>query len=133
MATNYLYGGFTRDFVALLPLGELARINKNLDVLNVIKIIRIRILNYYFSNSFLMPLVNSCITSKQKRNLMDEDKREDYLNDHIYISEKIYVSNTVKILKLGFQIFLLAYYVGAYWYVFVQFFLNYEYRDYNDL
>ena len=64
VATNYLYGGFTRDFVALLPLGELARINKNLEVLNVIKIIRIRILNYYLSNSFLMPLVNSCITSK---------------------------------------------------------------------
>lgn len=64
---------------------------------------------------------------------MDEKKRDDFLNDNIYIDQKIYLTNYVKILRLGFQIFLLAYYVGSYWFVFVQFFLGKEQNEFINL
>lgn len=71
VATNYFYGNFIWDFIALIPLGELSRYNKSLGVLNVIKVLRIRTLNMYLSNAVLITLVQSVITRMQKRNLMD--------------------------------------------------------------
>jgi hypothetical protein len=41
------------------------------------------------------------------------------LEDHIRISDKIFMINFMKIGRLAFQIFLVAYFISQYWFVFI--------------
>ena len=43
----------------------------------------------------------------------DPDTREDIIQDHSFLWQKIYISNIVKILKLVVQMLFIAYYVGV--------------------
>ena len=78
----------------------------------VIKAIRIRTLNYYLQNNRLSQVVKDYIEMIQKRNLHDEDTREDMKSDHIKISTKIYMINFMKITRLVFQIQFISYFVS---------------------
>lgn len=73
-----------------------------MEVLWVIKAIRIKSLNYYLKNSKLLQIVKDYYEMIQKRNFQNEEKREDMTIDHIRISDKIYMMNFMKIFRLVF-------------------------------
>lgn len=54
VANRYFYGDFQYDLVAFLPFGFLGKVSQNLELLWVIKALRIKTLNYYMGNSKLL-------------------------------------------------------------------------------
>ena len=70
------------------------------------------------SNKFIIPGVNHFITIRQIKNLENEGLKFDTNEDNIYITEKIYCTNIIKMLRLVIQIMIFSYYVGCYWYLF---------------
>ena len=50
----------------------------------------------------------------------DPETREDIIQDHSFLWQKIYISNIVKILKLVVQMLFIAFYVGVYFVIFSQ-------------
>ena len=90
-----------------------------LKILWLIKTIRMRYLKYYLSEKFLMEFVNFYITFKQGNSLYDEIKRKDMIEDHIFITDKIYLRQIMKLLQLIFKIMYIVYFVGLYFFILV--------------
>ena len=112
VATNYYYGQFKWDLIAFIPFGLFGFLNQKMEILWVIKAIRIKSLNYYLKNSKLLQIVKDYYEMFQKRNFQNEEKREDMTIDHIRISDKIYMMNFMKIFRLVFQILFVAYFIS---------------------
>ena len=66
----------------------------------------------------LMPVIKNYIETKQQKYKDDPLTREDIIEDHSFLWEKIYISNIVKIFKLVVQMMFIAFYVGVYFVIF---------------
>lgn len=92
---EYIKERFLLDFITFVPLGMLQYKLEALKVLWLIKSIRVRHLKYYLSDKFLMQFVNYYIQFKQGNSINDEVLRNDMNEDHIFITQKIYLRNFV--------------------------------------
>lgn len=97
VAGDYIKGRFFLDVLTWLPLGLLSYKVEILKVLWLIKTFRIRYLKYYFGEKFLMEFVSVIITFWQGNSLYDEKKKRDMIEDHIFITEKIYLRQIMKL------------------------------------
>lgn len=68
------------------------------------------------SDKVLMPIIQSFIEKQQKKALSDPQKRSDMTIDSIYLTQKIYVMQSVKLLRLFYQIIFIVYFYGQLWY-----------------
>ena len=66
----------------------------------------------------LIPIINKFIETKQRKSLLSEKYRDDIIKDHIYIEQKIYMTNIVKVIRLVCQMLFIAFFVGQYWFIF---------------
>lgn len=82
------------------------------------------ILNKYLSEKFLLTWVNMYIRRKQKQRLKNETTRHDFNQDHIFVQEKINLSYYIKLSRLFVQILMVAYFVGCYWLVMIEIFIE---------
>jgi hypothetical protein len=64
------------------------------------------------SDKVLMPIIQSFIEKQQKSALSDPKKRSDMTIDNIYLTRKIYVMQSVKLLRLLYQIIFIVYFYG---------------------
>ena len=123
--------------IALIPFGGIfSSFDERLEFLWLIKAIRINDLKFYMSVKFFKPLINFYIESRQKGPLNDPKKREETNEDLIFVTQKIYVRNFVKIMRLIFTILFITYFVGQYWFIFVDIIVliiqNKEWGHHND-
>lgn len=119
VALEYLRTNFWYDFISFLPLGYIAvLIDHKLSFFWVIKAIRIRQLNEYLKDRMLIPIINKFIENKQRKSLFSEKYRDDVIKDHIFIEQKIYMTNIVKVIRLVCQMLFIAFFVGQYWFIF---------------
>lgn len=113
VALEYLRTNFKYDFISFLPLGYFAvLIDHKLSFFWVIKAIRIRQLNEYLKDRMLIPIINKFIENKQRKSFMSEKYRDDIIKDHIFIEQKIYMTNIVKVIRLVCQMLFIAFFVG---------------------
>ena len=66
----------------------------------------------------LNPIIKNYIDSKQVKFKNDLSTREDIIEDHSFLWQKIYLTYFVKILKLVIQMIFIAFYVGQYFVIF---------------
>jgi hypothetical protein len=85
----------------------------------MIKLIRIKDIQYYLSKRYFNILISLYINFRQGNSLEDDRLRHIVDKDLIYITQKIYISNTIKIGRLVICIGLIVYYVGQLWILFV--------------
>jgi hypothetical protein len=114
-------GQFIIDVIVFLPFGALfTYINQQLKFVWIIKAIRIKDIQYYLSKRFFDTLISSYINFRQGNSLEDEKLKNQVDEDLIYITQKIYISNTIKIARLVICIASIVYVVGQSWVLFVQ-------------
>ena len=140
IATRYLQTNFIVDMVALIPWGYISdAYSPNFGFLWVIKAIRIKTLLDMMSNNRILPPIKTYINSIQKKSLEDELLKYQVDKDSVNITLKIYLINSVKIIRLVVQTMILAYFVGAYWFyfTFIVFYQNHphmtEFHDGNSI
>lgn len=120
VAGDYIKGRFLLDVLTWMPLGLLSYKVEILKILWLIKCLRMKYLKYYFGEKFLMFFVNFIITFWQGNSLYDEKKKRDMIEDHIFITEKIYLRQVMKLLQLIFKIMYIVYFVGLYFFILVE-------------
>lgn len=57
---------------------------------------------------------------------MDEEKRHEMNEDLTYISQKIFLTYTTKIIRLMIIMIIVIYYIGQYWYILVQILCSFQ-------
>ena len=72
IASRYFYGDFSYDLIAFLPFGLLGQLSQQLELLWVIKALRVKTLNYYMGNSKLLKVVKDIVSYVQARALENE-------------------------------------------------------------
>ena len=120
VATNYFRSQFLIDLIVLLPLGGIfSLIDYRWKLLWLIKAYRIKELQYYMSPRFFKPFINYYIDQKQNQALLDPVRKFETSFDQTYMTQKIYGRNIIQIVRLIIQLFVIVYFVGMYWFVFV--------------
>ena len=70
------------------------------------------------SNYVILQPVEMYIKIRQEKCLKDTKRRVDINQDSIFINEKIQYRYVIKMLRLVMQVFIIAYLVGQYWFIF---------------
>ena len=113
VAVQYLKTDFLTDLIVFLPLGGIMSLyDKRFEMFWLIKAIRIKDLQHYLSIRQFQPIINSFIEFKQWNQINDPMNREKMDKDYIYIAQKIYLRNMVKIMRLILYIIFITYFVG---------------------
>ena len=113
VATNYMNGLFIVDLIVFIPFGALfTYINQAFKFVWIIKAYRIKHIQYYLSKRFFNILISSYINYRQGKSLEDEKLKNKVDEDLVYITQKIYISNTIKIARLVICIASIVYVVG---------------------
>ena len=120
VAVEYLKTEFLTDLVVFLPLGGILSLyDKRFEIFWLIKAIRIKDLHNYLGIRQFQPIINSFIEFKQQYTLKNPLKKDEMNEDFIYIAQKIYLRNMVKIMRLILYIIFITYFVGQYWFIIV--------------
>lgn len=110
---------FKLDFLSFLPWGWMfGFIDERLKFMWVIKVIRIVKLNSYISDRQLMPIVKTHIENKQKKFLKDPIQMYCVDEDHVFITERFYIANFIKISRLILKTLFITFVLGIVWYIF---------------
>lgn len=89
-------------------------------ILFTLKTIRIKKLFAFLDKNFINPILRSFKENKINRILQDPAKRDDVNKDHIKIQWFLYSSYAVNIFKTILQLLILAYFLGIFWYFYIQ-------------
>jgi hypothetical protein len=120
---NYLRGMFIIDVLAFLPLGYMFQsYDERFKVIWLIKALRIKELHGYLSKRSFQPIINMYINALRGNSLNDPEMSQEINRDLIYITRKIYIRNIFKIIRLILQILFIVYFIGQYWFIFVDVF-----------
>lgn len=71
------------------------------------------------SARFFNPLIHYYVNQKQKRALEDPELKYETSSDQTFMTQKIYGRNIIQIVRLILQLFVIVYFIGMYWFVFV--------------
>ena len=119
ISEQYLRGRFLTDFVTVLPLYHLFKFFKHGRLFFLIKLTRlmrgIELLDTAVIMGSLKDVVKGHITSIIKSG--DEDKANDKINNHNFISHIVVAGYVVKMLKLIIIMCCISYLFGICWYI----------------
>ena len=120
--SKYIKGDFIIDLIIFIPWGLLSVTSPKLKwtrILFTLKTVRIKKLFAFLDKSVISPILRQFKENKVDRILQDPAKRDDVNKDHINLHRFLYFSYAVNIFKTIIQLFIFAYFLGIFWYFYI--------------
>lgn len=125
ISNRYIKDKLKIDLIILIPFGLLGHIRPGLGHLKIlwsIKVVRINKLTNILDSRYINPIIRELKENNTKRALLDENKMDDTITDHINLLRYILISYAFRLIKLVILVFIFSYLVGIYWYIFMIYF-----------
>ena len=130
---SYLKNGFKFDFIMLFPWALLFSkiLGTNLNIINIIKLLRLAIIDDYLNNRNLKSFCSKIFDYWFQAILDDPVKSIDYKENRTMIEKRLLVNNLVIALKIILYTILFVHFIGSYWLCFSLYF--FQWNNYQDI
>ena len=125
ISDRYIKEELKTDLLIFIPFGLIGHISpyfSNWKILWSIKVTRINELTDILDQKNINPIIRKVKENNTQNALLDDQKKDDNLMDHINILRYLLLQYAMRLFKLTILVFVFSYFVGIYWYIFMSFF-----------